>query len=119
MQYWIIWLIAGVVTAGLVAFWFAAARNKLLHAKRSVEHAIRQVKLHMDGYAQACNGPYKAAALHSLNISRSIYSEAVANYEAVRHKPVNRLPVLLLGYGDIPEKDELKMQGDKACFNDF
>lgn len=107
MQYWIIWLIAGVSTAGLVTIWFAAARSKLLHAKRSVDHAIRQVKLHMDGYAQACNGPYKAAALHSLNISRSIYRDAITNYEAVRHKPVIRLPALLLGYGDMPEKDGL------------
>ena len=107
MQYWIIWLIAGASAAGLVTVWFAASRSKLMHAKRSVDHAIRQVKLHMDGYAQACNGPYKAAALHSLNISRSIYREAVINYETARHKLVNRLPALLLGYGDIPEKDRL------------
>lgn len=107
MQYWIAWLIAGISTAGLVSLWFAIARRELSQAKRSVEHAIRQVKLHVDGCAQACNGPYKAAALHSLNISRSIYREAVINHEAVRHKLVNRLPALLLGYGGIPEKDGL------------
>ena len=103
MQNWIAWLIAGISTAGLVAFWFAAARNELLQARRSVEHAIRQVKLHMDGCAQACHGPHKAAAAHSLNISRSIYREAVKSYEKVCRKPVNRLPALLLGFGPITE----------------
>lgn len=107
MQNWLAWLVAGISTAGLVALWFALARRELSQAKRSVEHAIRQVKLHVDGCAQACNGPYKAAALHSLNISRSIYREAVINYQTARHKLVNRLPALLLGYGDIPEKDRL------------
>jgi len=107
MQNWIGWLIAGISIAGLLALWFAAARRELSQAKRSVEHAIRQVELHVDGCMQAGNGPYKAAAIHSLGISRSIYREAIKNYETVRHKPVNRLPAFLLGYGDIPEKDEL------------
>ena len=46
-----------------------------------------------------------AAAANSLSVSRSIYRVAVKNYEAVRYKPVNRLPAFLLGYRTIPKTD--------------
>ncbi len=105
MPNWIAWLLAGVSTAGLVIIWFVSAYRELARAKQSIENAIRQVRLHIDGCAQVCRGPYEAAAANSLSVSRSIYREAVKNYEAVRYKPVNRLPALLLGYRTIPETD--------------
>lgn len=105
MSDWIAWLIAGISTAGLVIVWFVSAYRELARAKQSVENAIRQVRLHLDGCAQVCRGPYEAAAANSLSVSRSIYCEAVKNYEAVRYKVVNRLPALLLGYRAIPKAD--------------
>ena len=105
MTPWIAWLIAGVSTAGLMAIWFVSAYRELAQAKQSVENAIRQVRLHVDGFAQVCHGPYEAAAANSLSVSRTIYCEAVKNYEAARYKPVNRLPALLLGYHAIQKAD--------------
>ena len=105
MSDWIAWLIAGISTAGLVIVWFVSAYRELARAKQSVENAIRQVRLHLDGCAQVCRGPYEAAAANSLSVSRSIYCEAVKNYEAVRYKVVNRFPALLLGYRAIPKAD--------------
>ncbi len=105
MSDWVIWLIAGISTTGLVIVWFVSAYRKLARAKQSVENAIRQVRLHVDGFAQVCHGPYEAAAANSLSVSRLIYREAVKNYEAVRDKPVNRLPALVLGYCAIPKAD--------------
>ena len=105
MPVWIAWVIAGISTAGLVALWFVTAHRELLQAKRSVENSIRQISLHKDGYAEIYEGPYKGAATHSLNVSRTIYCEAVKNYEAVRYKPVNRLPAFLLGYRAIQHVD--------------
>lgn len=106
MSNWIPWVIAGISTAGLVIVWFVSAYRELARAKQSVENAIRQVKLHIDGCAQVCHGPYEAAAENSLSVSRSIYHEAIKSYEAIRHKPVNRLPALLLGYCAVPKADE-------------
>lgn len=103
MPDWIAWLLARIGTAGSVIIWFVSACRKLAQAKQSVENAIRQVRLHIDGCAQVCHGPYEAAAANSLSVSRSIYREAVMNYEAARYKPVNRLPALLLGYHAIPK----------------
>lgn len=105
MTVWIAWLIAGISTVGLMIIWFITAHRELARAKQSVENAIRQVRLHIDGCAQVCNGPYEAAASNSLSVSRSIYREAVKNYEAARYKPLNRLPALLLGYRAIPKTD--------------
>ncbi len=105
MTVWIAWFLAGASTAGLLVIWFISAYRKLARAKQSVENAIRQVRLHADGFAQVCHGPYKAAAANSLSVSRLIYREAVKNYEAVRDKPVNRLPALVLGYRAIPKAD--------------
>lgn len=102
---WIAWLLAGVSTAGLVIIWFVSTHRELARAKQSVENAIRQVRLHVDGCAQVCHEPYEAAAANSLSVSRLIYREAVKNYEATRYKPVNRLPALLLGYRAIPKAD--------------
>lgn len=101
----IAWLLAGASTAGLVIIWFVSAYRELVRAKQSVENAVQQVKLHIDGYAQVCHGPYEAAAENSLSVSRLIYREAVKNYEAARYKPVNRLPALLLGYRAISKAD--------------
>lgn len=102
---WIAWLIAGISTAALVVIWFVSAYRELARAKQNVENAIGQVRLHLDGCAKVGHGPYQAAAVHSLSVSRSIYCEAVKSYEAVRYKVVNRLPALLLGYRAIPETD--------------
>jgi hypothetical protein len=107
ITFWIAWILAGVSMAGLVIIWFVSAYRELKQARQSVENAIQQIRLHIDGHAKVRGGPYEAAAANSLSVSRSIYREAVKNYEAVRHKPVNRFPALLLGYSDIPEKDEL------------
>lgn len=105
MTVWVFWLLAGVSWASLLIIWFVLASRKLMWAKRSVESAIRQVRLHVDGCAQVRQGPYEAAAANSLSVSRLIYREAVKNYEAVRCKPVNRLPAFLLGYGALPKTD--------------
>lgn len=105
MPDWIAWFIAGISTTGLVTVWFVSAHRDLARAKQSVENAVRQIRLHIDGQAQVRGGPYEAAAVNSLCISRSIYCEAVKNYETVRHKPVNRLPALFLGYCAIPKTD--------------
>ena len=107
MTIWIPWLLAGVSTAGLMVIWFVSARRELARAKMSVENAIRQVKLHEDGCAQVCHGPYEAAAANSLSTSRLIYRETVKNYETVRNKLVNRLPALLFGYRTISKGDRL------------
>ncbi len=100
------WLIAGISTAALVAIWFVTAHRELARAKQSVENAIRQVRLHLDGHEQVRNGPYEAAASNSLNVSRSLYREAVKNYQIVRYKPVNRIPALFLGYEGIKSDNE-------------
>lgn len=89
--------------AGLMTVWFVSAYRELAKARRSVANATRQVQLHIDGQAQVRGGPYEAAAVNSLSISRTIYREAIKNYEAVINKPVNRLPALLLGYYAIPK----------------
>ncbi len=107
MPDWIPWLIAGIYIAGLVIVWFAIARRELTQAMRNMENALRQVQLHIDGRAQVCGGPYEAAAIHSLNVSRLIYRETVKNYETVRNKLVNRLPALLFGYRTISKGDRL------------
>ena len=105
MTAWIAWLLAGVSTVGLVIIWFVSAHRELARAKQSVENAIRQVRLHIDGQAEVRGGPYEAAAAISLSVSRSIYHETVKNYEAARYKLVNRLPALLLGYRAIQKTD--------------
>ena len=106
MTVWIAWLLAGVSTAGLVTVWFVSAYRELARAKQNVKNAIRQVRLHVDGCAEVCYGPYAAAAANSLSISRAIYHEAVKNYHTIRRKPVNWLPALLLGYRTIKKTDE-------------
>ena len=106
MPDWIAWLIAGISTAGLVIIWFVSAYRNLARAKQSVENAIRQLRLHIDGQSQVRGGPYEAAAANSLSISRSIYREAVKKYHAVRCKPVNRLPALFFGYHAVKKADE-------------
>ena len=105
MTAWIAWLLAGVSMGGLLVIWLVSACRKLTRAKQSVENAIRQVRLHIDGFAQVCNGPYEAAAANSLSVSRLIYREAVKNYEAEIDKPFNRLPALVLGFRAISETD--------------
>ena len=105
MPEWIAWFITGISTAGLVTVWFVSAYRELARAKQSVVNAIRQVRLHMDGQELVRGGPYEAAAVNSLSVSRLIYCEAVKNYETARYKPVNRLPALLLGYSAIPKTD--------------
>ena len=103
MTVWFVWLLVGVGSAGLLIIWFITVHRELARAKQSVANAIRQVRLHIDGRAQVSGGPYEAAAANSLSISRTIYREAIKNYEAVINKPVNRLPALLLGYYAIPK----------------
>lgn len=112
MLWWFSWLIAGLSTTGLIALWFGSAVKELEQSKESVDNAIRQIQLHLESSSQVWESSYKAAALHSLRVSGDIYQEAVKNYEAVRCKPLNRLPAFLLGYRAIP-KEILRKEVDE------
>ncbi len=101
---------SGICAAGLVIVWFALARRELAQAKSSVEAAVRQIQIHMDGLAQVRGGPYETAADAAQSLSWSIYRKAVSHYEICRYKPLNRLPALLFGYRSFQKAD-----GPKSC----
>lgn len=45
--------VARLSTAAFVAIWFVTAYKELAHAKRCVENATAQLRMHMENYPQA------------------------------------------------------------------
>lgn len=89
------WIVAAVSTAAFVFLWFREARRVLTLRKNMIDSAARQLsesrrRAQQEGGGQAC-----AAVLAR---SRSIYRQAVENYNGALHSVWLGLPGRILGY---------------------
>lgn len=98
MRVLIICFVAGISTAAFVAIWFKTAYKELSYAKQCVESAAAQLWLHKESSPKARDGPDRVSAELGLDTARMIYHEVVKNYNAVRQRPMNRLPAWIFGY---------------------
>lgn len=94
----VICFIAGLSTAAFIAIWFTTAYRELAHAKQCVENAAQQLQLHKGNFPQMQGGPNEPAAAQSMDAAHIIHQAVVKNYIAVRHKPMNRIPAMLMGF---------------------
>ncbi len=96
-------LIAGICAAGFVTIWFTTAYRELWVKRTSLADLREQMCLHERLFSQVRDGPDTQSAARMLATSRMLCREAAKTYNAVLHRPMNRIPALLLGFRDAEE----------------
>lgn len=95
MPPWIAWLIAAVSTAAFVCLWFWEVRRVLNDRKSVVDSAAGQLAAFRRRAEDAPGNEELATVLHR---SRSIYTQAVDNYNRALSRPWVYLPARLMGF---------------------
>ena len=95
------WIVAGISTAAFVFLWFREARRVLALRKNMIDSAARQLSESRRRAQQEGGGPACAAVLAR---SRSIYRQAVENYNGALHSIWLGLPGRILGYRELEYK---------------
>lgn len=90
----IVYIIAGVSTAGVIAMWFASA-GQILRARRDTVCSAESQ------YTACLNG---RQAVSVLMRSQDIYNQSVTIYNATLKLPRYRIPGFFMGYKAIKEK---------------
>lgn len=93
--------IAGICAAGFVTIWFTSAYKELSAKRNSLADLERQMRLHELLSFQARNGSDARPAASMLETSRMLCYEAARSYNRIRHKPMNCVPALLMGFQDV------------------
>ena len=96
-------LIAGICASAFVTIWFTTAYRELSVKRGSLTDLREQMCLHERLFSQARDGPDTQPAARMLETSRMLCREAAKSYNGVLHKPMNRVPALLLGFRDAEE----------------
>ncbi|EPR10539.1 hypothetical protein [Ruminiclostridium papyrosolvens] len=102
--------VAGICVAGFVTIWFTTAYKELLKKRNSLTDLYEQLRLHEGLYAKARDGPDVRSANGMVETSRMLCREAAKSYNRILHKPINRVPALLMGFRAVNEENE---QGKK------
>ena len=97
------WLCALASTAALIALWFRDARSVLSERKSTLESAASQLAVCRRRAEEQRNR--ESAVV--LDISKSIYAQALAHYDEARRTWWLFLPARLLGFDRITEPDAL------------
>ncbi|WP_242973995.1 hypothetical protein [Clostridium thermosuccinogenes] len=96
--------IAGICAVGFVTIWFTTAYAEMSVKRNSLADLYEQLRLHEGLFTQARNGPDASSAANMLEISRMLYREAAKSYNHILHKPMNRVPALLMGFRTVDVK---------------
>ena len=90
--------IAGICAAGFVTIWLTTVYAELSAKRNCLADLDKQLRLHEWLYAQARNGPDVRCANGMLETSRMLCREAAKSYNYILHKPINRVPALMMGF---------------------
>jgi hypothetical protein len=90
--------IAVVCAAGFVTLWFTTAYKELSEKRESNDDLQEQLRLHQGLYDQMRGGPDALSSAGMLETSRMLCREAAKSYNRILHKPMNRVPALLMGF---------------------
>jgi hypothetical protein len=90
--------IAGICAVGFVTLWFTTAYKELSAKRINLVDLQKQLCLHEGLYAQVRDGPDARSANGMLETSRMLCREAAKSYNLILHKPMNRVPALLMGF---------------------
>ncbi len=102
--------IAGICAAGFVTIWFKTTYSELSKKRNCLADLEDQLRLHEELYAQARDSSDVWSANKMMETSRMLCREASKSYNRILHKPMNRVPALLMGFRAV---DEEYMQGKK------
>lgn len=102
--------IAGICAAGFVTIWFTTAYAELSAKRNCFADLEEQLRLHEGLYAQARDGSDMRSANEMMETSRMLCREASKSYNRILHKPINRVPALLMGFWTVDEENK---QGKK------
>lgn len=100
MSPWIAWLIAIVSTTAFVTLWFWEVRRILNGKKSTVDSAAGQLAAFR---RKAESEPLDRELHHVLQRSKSIYQQAVNNYNDALHRPWAYIPAHLMGFRKAPD----------------
>lgn len=95
-------LLAGGILAAL-AIWLGRSARELSREQNDLNLADRQLAMYSILHAKSRDGPEAQRTLEQLELSRTIYQNAAAEYNRCVSKPGNRLMAQVLGYRSIPE----------------
>lgn len=86
-----------------MTIWFTTAYAELSAKRNCLADLDEQMRLHEGLYAQARDGPDVRSANGMLETSRMLCREASKSYNRILHKPMNRIPALLMGFRAVDE----------------
>ncbi len=95
--------ITGICAAGFVTIWFTTAYAELSAKRNCLDDLDEQLRLHERLYAQVRDGPDARSANGMMETSRMLYREAAKGYNNILHKPMNRIPSLLMGFREVKD----------------
>lgn len=98
---WIAWLCAFASTAGLTALWLRDARDVLTERKSTLESAASQLTV----CRRRAEERQDRESAVVLDISKSIYAQALEHYNEARSTWWLYIPARLLGFGPAPRED--------------
>ena len=100
--------IAGICVAGFVTIWFTTAYKELSAKRNSLAALEEQLRLHEGLHIQSRDGPDVQASAGMLETSLMLCREAAKSYNRILHKPMNRVPALLIGFRAADEQKQGK-----------
>ncbi len=100
------YIIAGLCAAGFVTIWFSTAYAELSQKRNNLADLEEQLRLHEGMYAQARDSSEVQTANKMMETSRMLWNEATKNYNSILHKPMNRIPALLMGFRKLDREDK-------------
>ena len=99
------WSITGAAVMLLLVVWHSMVWRELSARRKTLLQLARQVAVNQKAAREALGGPYEESARQALEVNRSVYGRAAAEYNALRKRPLYRLPAAVLG---LPPAEELK-----------
>lgn len=100
----IVYLLAGIFTGVVLTICFLPLHRKLSVKRKTLADLREQMHLHERLFSEARDGPNEQAAARMLQTSRMLCREAAKGYNCILHKPIHRIPALLMGFRE--EKKE-------------
>lgn len=104
MPTYIACFVAGISVAGFVTIWFKSAYKELVAKRNRLTDLNEQLRLHEGLYDKARDGPDVRSANGMMETSRMLCREAARSYNHILHKPMNRVPALLMGFRAVDEE---------------
>ncbi|WES33573.1 hypothetical protein P0092_17655 [Ruminiclostridium papyrosolvens DSM 2782] len=89
-----------------MTIWFTTAYKELLTKRSSLNDLKEQLRFHEGLYAKARDGPDGRSAKGMVETSRMLCREATKSYNRILHKPMNRVPALLMGFRAVNEENK-------------